>query len=309
MEECTSYEIICSYLPISLREPLLNVSKKYRNKLSEIRIRVNRPICLVYPDNLQFLCNDGTTSYSFDRQSVVIAYKKDIDSIINALCRFSVHSFVREFSQCFFTIENGVRVGVAGKMSSTGEKTLKHINAFNFRISREIIGCSENIYTRLFSESCKNILICGGVNSGKTTILRDLCRLCGNRFKTVLIDERNEISGSVSGIPNNDIGIQTDVLEGYERSDGIITAIRTLSPQLIFCDEISSNNDSEAILSGYGCGVKFVTSIHAQSYQEILCRSVIKKLLEKGVFEYAVILEGENFPGRIREIRRLCGAT
>lgn len=149
------------------------------------------------------------------------------------------------------------------------------------------------------------MLICGGVNSGKTTMLRDYCRLCGKRFKVSLIDERNEISASVSGQPYMDIGVMTDVFVGTKRSDGINSAVRTLSPDMIFCDEISTFEDTEAIIRGYGCGVRFAATLHAENYNDLLKRSVAQPLISAGVFDYAVFLgRSENFYG-IKEIRRL----
>jgi stage III sporulation protein AA len=174
----------------------------------------------------------------------------------------------------------------------------------NFRISRQIIGCAEEIFNKTLSSDPKNVLICGGVNSGKTTLLRDLCRISGDVYKCVLIDERNELSASVSGIPMNNIGIQTDVLEGCCRSGGIITAVRNLSPDIIFCDEISDRSDADAILNGYGCGVNFVSTIHAASFDELMKREIASELIKKDVFKYAVLLDKKN-PGKIREIRRL----
>ncbi|MDE5556128.1 MAG: stage III sporulation protein AA, partial [Ruminococcus sp.] len=126
--------------------------------------------------------------------------------------------------------------------------------------------------------------------------------ICGNNFKVSLIDERNEISSVSGGIPENDVGVLTDVLVGCRRADGIISAVRTLSPDMIFCDEISTSEDSEAILRAFGCGVRFTATVHAENYENLIRRYAIRPLLENGVFEYAVFLEGM---GKIREIRRI----
>ena len=40
------------------------------------------------------------------------------------------------------------------------------------------------------------------------------------------------------GIPQNDIGIRTDVIENVSKSQGIHMLIRTMSPEIIACDEI-----------------------------------------------------------------------
>ena len=147
--------------------------------------------------------------------------------------------------------------------------------------------------------------IVGRNGAGKTTLLRDLCRLLGDSRKVVLIDERNEISASSGGTPGRDIGAMTDVIVGSGRASGIISAVRTLSPDMIICDEISDSGDAEAILGGYGCGVNFTASLHAESYDEMLSRTAAVPLIEAGVFDYAVFLLGSGFPSKIKEIRRL----
>lgn len=304
MNKVSSYEIICSYLSPMIRQALQHVSIVDRERINEIRIRINKPVSLVYSDSTFFLNSDGSLSRKANVSSLIIPTMFDIDSIIRSLCKFSIHSCGKEFTQGFFTIENGIRVGAAGTVSASADRSLKYINALNFRIARQIIGCADSVYSKIFAFDRKSLLICGGVNSGKTTLLRDLCRLCGEQYKIALIDERNELSGSVNGIPSNEIGIQTDVLEGYRRDEGIIAAIRTLSPHIIFCDEISTGDDAKAIMSGFGCGVNFVTTVHADSYEDLQRRSITKELVEAGVFDYIVILEGESMPGKIKEIRR-----
>lgn len=107
-------------------------------------------------------------------------------------------------------IENGVRVGACGTKQSENS-IISDFSALNFRISREVIGCADKIFPQVFG---KNVLICGGVNSGKTTMLRDLCRQFGDICKVALVDERNEISASIGGIPNSKVGLMTDVMVG-----------------------------------------------------------------------------------------------
>lgn len=300
----SSYEIICKYMPSKIKTAMQQVDPALTSGVNEVRIRANRPIVLTYSDRQKFL-NVGYLSDSCKSNNCVIATADDVDFIVKSLCRFSVHSCEKELSQGFFTIDSGIRVGLAGTMSASDDGTLKYISSLNFRIPREIIGCADDIFSSVFSSGLKSVLICGGVNSGKTTLLRDLCRLCGSRYKTVLIDERSEISAPVCGVASYQIGVHTDVLEGCKRSDGIMSAVRTLSPQTIFCDEISSNEDAEAILHGFGSGVRFVASVHADSLDSLCKRPMLSKLITAGVFDYAVQLEGESFPGKIRQIRRM----
>jgi stage III sporulation protein AA len=106
----------------------------------------------------------------------------------------------------------------------------------------------------------------------------------------------------VRGAAQNDIGLMTDVLDGYSRAAGILTALRVLSPVCIVCDEISTPEDAEAVLQASGCGVRFAASCHAGTVEDLRRRPVMRDLLSAGVFQYCVLLESG---GRVKTVRRL----
>ena len=298
MDHSTSYEIIARYLPQAVREAMRRVPQSARERLSEVRLRSGRPVSFVYPDKVRFLARDGRLSPDHRAQGLLTTSPEELSAVVQALARFSVHSRPRELAQGYFVIENGIRVGVSGAFSEADPPVLRQFTGLNFRISRQVIGCGAEIL-RLMERIGGSVLICGEVNSGKTTVLRDLCRLCGDRWKVTLIDERSEIAGDC------DVGAMTDVLSGCSRSHGITMAVRTLSPDLIFCDEISTDADQEAIFLALGTGVRFAATIHAGSYEDLFRRKTASELLSRGAFSHAVFLTGSSFPGRISEIRRL----
>lgn len=53
------------------------------------------------------------------------------------------------------------------------------------------------------------------------------------------------------GIPQNDVGLRTDVIENISKSKGMKMLIRSMAPEVIACDEIGSKEDVEAIRRGY----------------------------------------------------------
>ena len=306
MENSTSYEIVRSYVTPLIRQAMELVSLADREKLSEVRIRSGQAVSFVYPDKIAFLTRTGKIQTD-PVGGTVVSTAEDIRNIVRALSRFSVHSKSRELTQGYFVIEHGIRVGVSGVLSATDPPVFRSFTGLNFRLSREIPGCASEIF-RLMSRNFGSVLICGEVNSGKTTVLRDLCRQCSQRWKVTLIDERSEIAFSGEQGTGCDVGPMTDVLTGCSRSSGITMAVRTLSPDLIFCDEIATQSDSDAMIRAAGCGVRFAATIHAGSFSDLQCRPISAQLLSAGIFTHGIFLCGSSFPGKIAEIRRLSNA-
>lgn len=295
---------VCRYLPSEITESIEKINPKDIDNITEIRIRAERPLCVTLWGESFFLEKSGNLTKSF--QNCLRTGFSEINNILKSLCRYSVYSYDKEISDGFITIESGIRAGLSGTVSySDGKKTMRYINGINFRIPREVKDCGEKIYTRLLKNRPCGIIICGSVASGKTTLLRDLCRLCGNRYIVSLIDERGEIAGCRDGVPQNDVGINTDIFDGFERSDGIVNSVRSMSPEIIFCDEISTEKDSDAMIKSAGCGVKFISTAHADSFENLVKRPYLYELINSGIFEYAVIMSGSSEAGKIKDIRRI----
>lgn len=307
MRERTSYEVVCSYLPERLRRVMNSISINDRRGLTEVRLRSGRPVSMVYPYGFRFVTDTGELTASHKNSACLCVSPAEIAAAVEMLCKYSVHSCRRELCEGYFVPACGIRVGAAGTVNTSAGGAMSEFSSLNFRIAREVKGCAEELYRMCGNSS--GVLICGRVNSGKTTILRDLCRITGNSEKAVLIDERNEISASSGGSAGFDVGAMTDVIVGQERAAAICTAVRTLSPEVIFCDELAVPADSAAILSAFGSGVRFAATIHAGTYEELMKREVGRSLIEAGVFGYAVFLQGSGGCSEIREIRRLCDAV
>ena len=305
MTEETSITTISDYLPERISRLLRNLSLIELSGLTELRLNTGRAAALVFPGKIMFLTSFGMTA-AWQNCDVVKITAREISAIVESLAHYSLHSCTQQLQEGYFTLKGGVRAGLSGCYNYSG--SLTDVTGVNFRVARCVFDCGDEIY-RLMSSKNSGVLICGDVNSGKTTLLRDLCRLTGNRRKTVLVDERNEIASVNSGIVENDVGVLTDVICGCTREKGIISAIRTLSPDYIFCDEISNEADARAILKGVGSGVKFCATVHGSEPESVFRRNFMKSLIEAEAFEYAVMLSGASDPGHIREIRRLADGT
>lgn len=266
MENKSADKDIIGYFPDRLKNSLKNVV----SDMTEIRLRREQPLVLMKNSEMFFVTYDGEIIRQLDNSCIKIS-SVEMDSIFYAFCRNSVHSFQEEICNGFITLEGGHRVGICGTAVYNNGKisNIKNISSMNLRLSREIIGAGENIYNRVFSSSLKNLLVAGEPSSGKTTVLRDLCRLLGNKHKLSVIDERSEIADCFGGVPQNNVGLNTDVFDGYPKVKGLETAVRVMSPEMIVFDEVGSSEEFDFIRYAMTCGVKICASVHSSSIEDI----------------------------------------
>ncbi len=286
------------YLPPAVRQSLQRLKP---DGIEEIRLRCARPVAVCIAGRERFLTESGMLTDTPEQALHMRA--EDIAQSFQAVCAYSLYSHERDIASGFVTIRGGCRVGICGTASNQPDMpmTLRHISGLNFRIAGEFIGCASQIFRQIGTEPV-SILLAGTVGSGKTTMLRDLCRLLGNRSRTSLVDERGEIAAVQRGIPQHDVGLKTDVLDGYPRAVGILTALRVLTPEYIVCDELSTQEDVQAVLQAAGCGVQFAATCHAATPDDLYRRPVLRPLLDAGMFRFCVML---GHAGTVQTIRRL----
>lgn len=279
---------ILNFFPIHIIKVLEKYLFDVENKLEEIRLRVGQPIIL------KFLNDD-----------VIVDYKvtsNDLLEILEKLCENSIYSYQNQICNGYITIVGGHRVGLTGSVVMQENKVINinYISSLNFRIARQVFGCGNKIlkYIIDFSkDTIFNTLIVSPPGAGKTTILRDVIRQLsdgiGNfRGETVgIVDERSEICSMYRGVPQNDIGIRTDVLENIPKSIGMKMLIRSMAPNIICADEIGSMEDIEAIKYIVCSGVKGVFTVHGSNLSELYANPCTKELLNLSVFQRIIFLD------------------
>lgn len=269
----------------NLKQIVLDLGNKmYR--IDEIRLRLSRPLSAVIDSESITLSEEPIT-------------RDDIEYTFKNAFSYSLHSYSKELAGGYITTEGGNRVGLCGtavvpNQSRVMVDTLKYVSSVNIRISREIIGYAKNLYDISLKDSLSGILIIGPPSSGKTTLLRDISRICGSRYKVSLIDELNEIAYSYRGIPQMNVGTNTDVFVGYPRHIGIQTAVRVMSPQVIICDEIGTQEDYYALEYALHSGVQIISATHASNLESALKKPCINKLINANAFKYAAILDPKH---------------
>ncbi len=93
------------------------------------------------------------------------------------------------------------------------------------------------------------------------------------------------------GIPQNDIGIKTDIIDNVSKSKGMKMLIRSMAPEIIACDEIGSKEDIEAINYAICCGIKGIFTAHGGNIEEINLNPAISELIRKNIFERLIFLD------------------
>lgn len=260
-------------LPPSVSRELFRMAEgqsDFEDRLSEIRLRARH-----------------NASVLLDGRSILLPAVLDgeqIGTTLTALCDGSVYTYDTSLAEGYLTAF-GFRVGVGGRAVTEGGRVtgLADPTSLCIRIPHRIRGAGEGA-ARLFYSlgGRRGILVYSPPGVGKTTLLCDLARILSQGARAVrvaLIDTRGELYDST--LPS---ACQIDVLRGYPLGKGIEIATRTLSPEVILCDEIGSPEDSAAILSVAGAGVPVIASAHGGSVGELLAREVIHTLAVRGIF-------------------------
>lgn len=287
---------------------LLDLPSYIKLQTYEIRLRSSRPIILQGKYGSIFLLNSGSTGVSVE--DTLICTPEILTDTFNRLCCYSVHSHLGSIVNGYITIQGGHRAGIVGTAvtNSSGEITsVREISGINIRVCREVKGCGDDIISQLYSAEAVSLIIAGPPSSGKTTVLRDMIRqLSGNMrqkpYKLSVIDERQEIAAMNGGIAQNDIGIHSDILNCYPKRQAIMTAIKTMSPDIIAVDEVAQPEEIEAIRLGVNSGVKFIVTVHACDYDELISRPQIEQLISTYSFDRLVLLDTGESIGKVKAV-------
>jgi len=284
------YGEACRFLPGRLRAAALSIGRGDMARAEELRLRIGRPLTLTVPEGAMPLPHTAVL-------------REEVEQVLERVTEYSLYTASETLRQGFVTAAGGFRVGVCGTALPEGEENrgMKDVSSLAIRIPRLCRNIALPVLPGLWEEG----RLCGTVilsppGGGKTTFLRDLVRLLsdGSRFspplRVALADERGEVAAMHRGVPQLDVGGNTDVLDGCPKAAAAGIFLRTMSPQVLALDEIAGKKDADAVCAAVNCGVAILATAHAADLRELRARAAMRELLACGVFRRAVIIRGRG---------------
>lgn len=275
-------------------------SKLNYSKIYEIRMRSEKPIMINYSGKFYFLSPEGLTN---DEDNAIICENKIIETIILRASNHSIYSVNDDIKKGFITISGGIRIGICGDLvfENGVVKTIKNFSSLNLRFPHEIKNCSLNAFNYIVNNNeILNTLIISPPSSGKTTFIRDLCFQISNNnlpLNLLLLDERNEISATINGVNQMDVGKRTDILLYSTKKIGFENGIRSMAPDVILTDELGNREDLDAVIYACFSGVNIIASTHAKDISDLKNKANFNEILSKKIFKRYIVLSSRNGPG------------
>ena len=239
----------------------------------ERRLRVGRAPSLVYGGNEHFLDLDKIS-------------EDDLLLILQRATGASLYRAAQAIRQGYYCT-GSLRIGVCGQTALDGRGTgFSHYSSLCIRLARECRGICRTIADTLNADPFSNVLLLSPPGGGKTTALRDLIRCLSDSGRRIgVIDERGELSGSAY-----DLGRSSDIVSGLDKLSGALLLLRSMTPEIIAADEITSPEDMAALEEVYGCGTGLIATAHARDVEDLTRREGYRRLISKGVFQKVIMI-------------------
>ena len=197
----------------------------------------------------------------------------DLEETLSLATRRSLYTAEESLRSGWITAPGGLRIGAAGSLlTKAGEIAgFRRISSLCIRIPRAVPCVGDELLARLRDRS---VLIYYRPGAGKTTFLRDLVRRLSDEGTPVgLADERGELAALLDGVPQLDVGENTDVLEGGGKAASAEMLLRAMAPRILAVDELSGA-DVPPLAAGVSAGARLLATAHAADRDELRRRGL-----------------------------------
>ena len=270
--------------------------------LTEIRIRLNKPIVVCYKGRYEIITNKN-----YYKTENIYADNELINYILTMATKRSFYAYNDQIKQGFITTDSGIRIGLGGSVVFDKNEilTIKNISSLNIRIAHKIKGCSDKIMDFIEANGVvKNTLIISSPGAGKTTLIRDVAENLSNRKRInniLMIDERFELAGS-DGANNLIDGALIDLISGSPKFYALKIGLKSMSPSVVVLDEISDEVDFDELLEVSRCGVKIIATAHCENIMTLKKKQSLEKIINAKIFERIIVLSKRFGIGTIEGI-------
>lgn len=232
-----------------------------------------------------------------DKECACEPTQQQVAQIAEALCEHALYARAEEQRSGYVTLRGGHRMGLCGRVIAQGQsvRALREISSLCVRVAGQWRGAADRLLPQLLDEDgrVRSTLIVGLPGMGKTTMLRDAVRGLSESGKRVgVVDERGEIAAMCGGVPQLEVGPNTDVLDGCGKETGLRWMLRAMSPEVLATDELGDALDAQAVLEAIRGGVSVMATLHGRGLEAAASRSALYQLVQGRAFErYAVLDE------------------
>lgn len=235
--------------------------------------------------------------------------QEHLEALVEKATGASMHTASEALAQGYYCVD-GLRIGVCGQLDYRGGqvRAFHRIRSAAIRIPRELNGILDAVFRELPEEERLSCLILSPPGGGKTSALREWIRVLSNSggIRIGVTDERGELMGDSREGSAFDLGPTVDVMSGAPKAEAALMLLRSMNPQVLAMDEISTEEDCRTVERLSGCGVGLLATIHAEAFGDPKRSPVLRRLLAGGAFRNLLVIrrQGDRRVYRLERVVR-----
>lgn len=260
---------LLEFLTPHVRDAVTASTAMWNGCLHELRLHRGGRIAVVYHGRIVYPHGTCTSA--------------EFDEMLFRFCGESLYAHSDTMRDGYIWTMDGFRIGVCGRAVLSGEhiERVTEITSMCIRVPSRVMGAADALLPYVYRDGrVMGALIWSPPGVGKTTALREIAALLSDErraLRCAVVDSRFEICQEL------DCG-NLEVLRGYPRAAGMEIAVRTLSPDVLLCDEIADATDAAAVFRCAASGVAVIATAHAGSLSELRERKELRDLFCPHIF-------------------------